>query len=721
MATITVKDASGVTQTIGKVVNTGRALATDGHSVTLSSEDFSVLSSAATSALQSTQIALLSSAATSALQSSQLSELSSIRSIGAIQTSQLSALPQALAEYSIPILDCSFTKTGSGLIAEEMVQIGSTGTGMTVAQQYGNLLVDTGTTVNSEFLARSTGAVTAAHFVRVKSQLSQRIVNQHFGLYLADLIATGAAFTTNATGLLITVTLPSGHGFTSQNIGQSCFLGGGVGAAVIVPGRYAITAVTGNNVTFSPVFDCTWSRSTTTATITFIGGNPIFAIGESATVSATSDATAIPNGVVSLLTQASGGVATFTCLNAGATAGTLTLTMTAKAWTPSASGTITVYGWNCISMIKTGVTATVTQFDSQRRGWASGTTLATTATDAAPGHLLQISGDTVSENFCDALLASATTAMAVTQRASRLESVVDALTPLYLFIQAFNGVTAPASTTRLTVGKFSLEEITINKQLVAGFSQGGSQAGVRATIDSGTITTLSGTTTLTPGTAATNLGKAEDGAHTSADTGVFVLGVRRDLVLSTETGATGDYSAIATNRFGGVLIAPFEKNCRAYRAASSFTVAASATDIWDLFGNATTSVVLLKIRVSGIQTTGGLVDIGVIRRSTANSAGTRVAQTAVLLDTADGASSSISGHYTANPTTGTSLGYIARQYGIFPASASPIAGNVVEFDFASKTKGVLLSGTTQGVAVNLNGVTVTGGTFIIEAEWIEYV
>ena len=170
-----------------------------------------------------------------------------------------------------------------------------------------------------------------------------------------------------------------------------------------------------------------------------------------------------------------------------------------------------------------------------------------------------------------------------------------------------------------------------------------------------------------------------------------------------------------------MLIAPFEKNCRAYRASSSFTVAASATDIWDLFGNATTSVVLLKIRVSGIQTTGGLVDIGVIRRSAANSAGTRVAQTAVLLDTADVAATSISGHYTANPTTGTSLGYIARQYGIVPASASPIAGNVVEFDFASKTKGVLLSGTTQGVAVNLNGVTVTGGTFIIEAEWIEYV
>ena len=170
-----------------------------------------------------------------------------------------------------------------------------------------------------------------------------------------------------------------------------------------------------------------------------------------------------------------------------------------------------------------------------------------------------------------------------------------------------------------------------------------------------------------------------------------------------------------------MLTAGFEKNCRAFRSASSFTAATSATDIWDLFGNATTSVVLLKIRVSGIQTTGALVDIGIIRRSTANSAGTRVAQAAVLLDTTDSAAVSIPGYYTANPTTGTALGYIARQYGSVPASTAPGAGHMVEFDFASKTKGVLLSGTAQGVAVNLNGATVTGGTFIVEAEWIEYV
>ena len=382
-------------------------------------------------------------------------------------------------------VDCSFTNSGNGLIADEVIQEGSTGSGMTVAQAYGNLLVDTGTTINSEFLMRSLETVNGGHIARVKVTLSQRIVNQHFGVYLADLVGEGVPFTTDATGLLISVTLPSGHGFTSDNLGQGCYLGGGVGAATIVPGRYAITAVSGDVITFSPTFACTWTRATTTATVTFLGGNPIFSIAEAATVSASSDVAAIVNGVVSLLTQTSGGITTFTCLNAGATSGTLNLSMSAKAWTANASGTITVFGWNAISAVKNGTSATATWFDSQRKGWGSGASNATTTTDASPGHLLQFSGDTTSEFFSDASPATSAS-LQFASRASRLEGLVESATPLYLFIQAFNGVTAPATTTRLTIGKFSLEETGINKMIIAGVSQTGSGNAMRVNIDAGT-------------------------------------------------------------------------------------------------------------------------------------------------------------------------------------------------------------------------------------------
>lgn len=53
------------------------------------------------------------------------------------------------------------------------------------------------------------------------------------------------------------------------------------------------------------------------------------------------------------------------------------------------------------------------------------------------------------------------------------------------------------------------------------------------------ITSLTGVNPVTPGTAATNLGKAEDAPHTSGDVGVQALGVRTD--TPAPLGANGDY------------------------------------------------------------------------------------------------------------------------------------------------------------------------------------
>jgi hypothetical protein len=384
----------------------------------------------------------------------------------------------------------------------------------------------------------------------------------------------------------------------------------------------------------------------------------------------------------------------------------------------SGTTTCSLFGWNHAKLLYTSTTATNAAADTQYQGWASGDTTLTVNTTAT-GHLTQILSDGRDVYFEDALVASSATP-AFTTRGSRYSLVPDETVPLFLYLWVQNGTTNPASTTTWTLQEIAVESFPNNPVFIAGNKQMGQQAPAPVTINSGTITTLTGTTALTPGTAATNLGKAEDAASASGDTGVFALAVRRDLIVASAS-ATGDYNEIACNKFGAILTAPFEKNGRGYRAASSFTVAASATDIWDLFGNATTSVLVTKVRVSGIQTTGGVVDVGIIKRSTANSAGTRVAQTVVPLDAADSAANSTPGHYTANPTTGTTIGYISRQYGIIPAAATPIAGNVIEFDFASKAKGVLLSGTAQGISVNLNSVTVTGGTIIIEVEWIEFV
>lgn len=73
----------------------------------------------------------------------------------------------------------------------------------------------------------------------------------------------------------------------------------------------------------------------------------------------------------------------------------------------------------------------------------------------------------------------------------------------------------------------------------------------------GTVTTVTGTTSLTPGTGATNLGKAEDAAHSTGDVGVMSLGVRAASPTERSAGPTdGDYEPFATNEVGAVWISP---------------------------------------------------------------------------------------------------------------------------------------------------------------------
>ena len=65
-------------------------------------------------------------------------------------------------------------------------------------------------------------------------------------------------------------------------------------------------------------------------------------------------------------------------------------------------------------------------------------------------------------------------------------------------------------------------------------------------------TTIAGS--ITPGTAATNLGKAEDAVHASEDVGVMSLAVRND-TLAALGGTDGDYAPLQVNALGGLYVA----------------------------------------------------------------------------------------------------------------------------------------------------------------------
>lgn len=87
------------------------------------------------------------------------------------------------------------------------------------------------------------------------------------------------------------------------------------------------------------------------------------------------------------------------------------------------------------------------------------------------------------------------------------------------------------------------------------------------------------TTSIVPGTAATNLGKAEDAAASSGDTGVMALAVRQD-TISSSTSTDGDYGALKINSVG-----------RLYTSATLDAALPSGTNVIGGITSISTSVV----------------------------------------------------------------------------------------------------------------------------------
>jgi hypothetical protein len=71
-------------------------------------------------------------------------------------------------------------------------------------------------------------------------------------------------------------------------------------------------------------------------------------------------------------------------------------------------------------------------------------------------------------------------------------------------------------------------------------------------MSAGRLWTSATVTAVVPGTAATNLGKAEDAAHSSGDTGVMALAVRQS--VQSDFGADGDYVPLSIDDDGALRV-----------------------------------------------------------------------------------------------------------------------------------------------------------------------
>lgn len=146
--------------------------------------------------------------------------------------------------------------------------------------------------------------------------------------------------------------------------------------------------------------------------------------------------------------------------------------------------------------------------------------------------------------------------------------------------------------------------------------------------------------------------------------------------------------------------------------------AASATDIFTITGSATRTVRVTEIWLQGTITTAGAVVAQLVKRSAANTGGTSTAPTRVPHDSANPAATATVLAYTANPSgLGALVGIVrpTREMVLAPASVS--SAPRLPFNFTGMD--VVLRGTSEVLALNLNGVTVTGGNFAAWVTWVE--
>jgi hypothetical protein len=224
-------------------------------------------------------------------------------------------------------------------------------------------------------------------------------------------------------------------------------------------------------------------------------------------------------------------------------------------------------------------------------------------------------------------------------------------------------------------------------------------------------------TSIVPGTAATNLGKAEDAAHASGDTGVAIWGVRRDsLGISYPTNANGRYSQISVDRQGAVYTANCNSNKVTTSVAVTFTPAASATDILTIRGMPGILTYIARITISGVQTTAGHVLFALIRRNGIGAGGTFTTPTQVTTDFNDAVSNAVIRAFTANPTVGGTVGYLRQTRHFIPAAATAVAAPPLVWEAGQSGKDISVNDSGE-IAISLEGATIAGGSLTITVEY----
>lgn len=172
---------------------------------------------------------------------------------------------------------------------------------------------------------------------------------------------------------------------------------------------------------------------------------------------------------------------------------------------------------------------------------------------------------------------------------------------------------------------------------------------------------------------------------------------------------------------GGGAVSVYTTPGTTYSAAvDAYPGYALATDIVSITGSATKTIKIINIRISGFATGNNVVQVDLIKRSTADTGGTPTTLTAVPWDSSGPAATATIVSYASAPSLGALVGPLCACQVEIPAKAG-VGGYITAWDFNKDGMSpVILHGPNEIVALNFVGVTPpAGGAFNITFEWIE--
>lgn len=285
-------------------------------------------------------------------------------------------------------------------------------------------------------------------------------------------------------------------------------------------------------------------------------------------------------------------------------------------------------------------------------------------------------------------------------------------------VEPFNTVVTSAALPTGAATEATLAALSAKFNSLGQKTMANSAPVVLASDQSAIPVTQSGTWTVQQGTPPWQVSGNVASAATDSGNPVKIGAVFNTTLPTVTNGQRVDLQADANGRLLSASV-PVDGSKLTYASAiAGLALAAAATDVFTLTGSASKTIRIHEISITGSATAAAFANISIIKRSTANTAGTSTTPAVVPHDSANAAGTAVARAYTANPTLGTTVGTIKSTRMLFD-STTIVSTAYVWQQGSNPCQAIVLRGTSEVLAINMNGVTFTTGVVNIHIVWTE--